>query len=152
MVAERYLPMDVDKMHDSWDELISLEPQSGDAPKSVENRFQKRSGTDAPTFRVIANIPNQPRCHYCGKPFTPNRSNQKFCDPDRERKLNWQRRQALIMAVSAQFRQLGLIALDMGLVAKRCIDAAYEWFLGAMQKLGWTYSSKKTEWVKGAST
>lgn len=87
-------------------------------------------------------------CAYCFKPFlrTVN-SGRKFCSPTSERKKNWERKQALVGAVCTQFKRWGWRASgDLLIVAKRCVEAAYDALLICMIRLGWKYSEVDKVW------
>lgn len=88
----------------------------------------------------------QPRCKYCGETFTPRRKNQEYCTPERERKLYFERKWALVGALATQFRRWGWKARDMLAVARRCIEVAYEHIYSAMMRLGWRYHSQDKVW------
>lgn len=87
-----------------------------------------------------------PHCAYCGEAFQPRRRDQKYCHPERERKLNCERKQALAGAVARQFRRWGWKAQDLLTVARRCVAAAYESVLKAMVRLGWRYDEQDKIW------
>lgn len=86
-------------------------------------------------------------CAYCRAPFQRTvGSSRKFCTPSSERKKNWIRKQALAGALACQFRKWKWRAGDMLVVAKRCVEAAYEAVLKAMVALGWRYFEDDQVW------
>lgn len=89
----------------------------------------------------------QPRCAYCGETFRPQRKNQRYCKPSTERKLNCERKQALVGAVARQFRRYGWRARDLLVVARKCVEAAYEAVMAAMIHLGWHYDARDKVWL-----
>lgn len=93
-------------------------------------------------------------CAYCGRPFQRTiGSTRKFCTPSSERKKNWERKQALAGALACQFNRWKCRAADMLMVAKRCVEAAYEAVMKAMIRLGWLFFETDKVWrfAKGAS-
>lgn len=135
-----------DRMVDSWDAL--LPPVEVPPPPLKETFRETKKATAKKSQTVVEIIPRADLryCHWCNKPFQPGRRNQRFCDPDRERKLNWERRKALVVALAEHLKALGNKWVDMLALAQRCVDAYYDWIFGAMQKLGWTYGLKTKAW------
>lgn len=86
-------------------------------------------------------------CAYCGGEFRRTvGSARKFCTPGSERKLNWERKWALVGALAFQFRRWKWRANDLLAVAKRCVETAYEAVTAAMIKLGWKYDQTRKTW------
>lgn len=133
-----------------WHELIEVVPVplTPPAPQPVPKNVSKRSRKFIEISQPVSQTGNLPKCLWCGKPFH-GRANKRFCTPGTERKLNFKRRQALTLAVAEHFKQRGCSVRTGTLqnVAKKCIDADYEWWLGAMQKLGWKYNASSCQWV-----
>lgn len=96
--------------------------------------------------RVGGLPPDAPQCAYCGKSFAPARRNQKFHDPSIERKLHWARKEALISLVSDLLTDLRCKARNMQMVARKCVEAAYDAVTAAVIALGYKYDQERKLW------
>lgn len=150
--AQQHISYAADRMVDSWDMLL---PPVEIPPPPLQKTFRAtKAATDKPASKVVGIIPSIPSvpnaderlCHWCGKPFQPNRRNQIFCTPDKERKPNWERRKALVVALAEHFKARGRKWVDMLALAQRCVNACYEGVYRAMKALGYVYGLKTKQW------
>lgn len=96
----------------------------------------------------IAGIPKakQP-CHWCGRLFTPTRDWQLCCTPAKERGKVHQRKKALVGALAAYLRKLGVQAWDYQRLAKACVADNYMGVFKAMAALGYRYDMDAQVWL-----
>lgn len=152
--AQQHISYAADYMVADWDLLL---PTAEKPSLPLKETFREtKAATAKPTSKVVGVIPSIPTvsnaderlCHWCDKPFHPTRRNQMFCTPSTERKKNWERRKALVVALAAHFKALGWRGCDLLKLAQACVDAEYDWVFGAMQKLGWEYGLVTKQWRK----
>lgn len=121
--------------------------------KPKRNTFQTQDSHVSETRLDGWGSADLPLCAYCGQPFEPRRRDQKFGDPSTERHLNWERKEALILAVADVLKAIGGRARNMLTVARLCVEAAYDAVFQAMIALGYKYDERHKIWrTKKAAT
>lgn len=110
--------------------------------KRSQRGRQKRSGA---AFGNVSPTAEPVPCDYCGAPFWRLRSDQRYHDPGSERKLAWQRRNALVELLLVTLRARCGMTLA---VARRMVELAERALLDAVRRLGWVwqYDSRRFEW------
>lgn len=93
------------------------------------------------------------KCDYCGGTFlVPPTSRQIYCTPDRERKLVWVRKEALIDAVTEMLWDRGCRARNMRRVVENCVKVEHDAVFAAVRALQYSYRESTKSWVRNTKT
>lgn len=155
MVAQRRVNTELiphttttDVMYPTWDDLLGSPcPPPEITPALPPKRFSPHRPKQIAISHIADWDTPKPFCVYCGKPFSPKRISQIYCNPNQERQQQYKRKEALIVVLACHMEAWGWKAADMLTVARKMIEVEYARLMDAMRAMGYRYVEKRHEWI-----